>query len=875
MKSPLLFLAGCFALGILLVRAQPEGVLLFLSACGVCLLAGTIALWRDWRVVSTLFVLAGFILAGAARAGLFRHRFPQNHVSHLTAWGFDLSQPLRLEGIIATNPLQTPYGIQFDLTARSISSGKRSRSVVGKVRLRVLNGSKSPQPAASLGLHYGDRIEAQVRLRRPHNYQNPGSFNYRQWLESIQDIYWQGVAEGPSSVEKLRGPAPPFFKKLIHDARRALSRSIDRLYPPWSVEGRDGAVLKAVLLGDRSSLDSNTIEDFRKSGLYHLLVVAGLHVGLLAMLAEALLRLLRLRWTLRTALLLTFLGFYAALVDERAPTLRATLMIAAYLLARLLDREQPVLNAIGVAGLILLVNRPVWLFDSGFQLSFAAALLIAGVALPVLAKTTEPYRRALWHIENVAWDISLEPRQAQFRLDVRGAAGWFEHHISYLENHPRWASRIATAPLRTSIWILDLVIFSAILQLGLLLPMTEIFHRVTLAGIGLNTLAIPLMTVLLAIAVPTVLLNTVLPTLAFLPAKLLALILSGLFRLTEAPQLPHWLSFRTPAPPVWVAWGFALSVTAAAFAFVFSRRMLIISAVTAAIFGLLIALCPFAPRIPQGILQVTDLDCGGGEALFVVFPDRSTMLVGAGGGSGRWLGGGDPFRARRWDPGENIVSPYLWSRGVKGIDVLVLPRSRDDYLSGAGSVLRNFRVKELWYSAVPRPPFAASLFDLRWSRHVQVSRLEAGQVITFDKTSVEVVGADARDEASRDPQQSPPLLLRIFSPQGSFLLAGDLDNQEGTKLLKSSSSIASEVLQMPRRAVRRSIVAGLLSQVKPQIVLAADQADAEQMDTSLASDSRDPRVKSRPKTFVVDRGAVTVRMTAASVSVQCYRSKGL
>ncbi|HEX5483961.1 MAG TPA: ComEC/Rec2 family competence protein [Terriglobia bacterium] len=871
MKSPLLFLAGCFALGILVAEARPGGALLYLSACGAGWLAGGFALRRNWRTASVLLILAGFVFAGASRAGLFRHRFPENHVSRLAAWGFDLSQPVNLDGIITTNPLQMPYGLQFDVAARRISDGTEARSVSGKIRLRVYNGWKSVKPAASLGLHYGDRIVARVRLRRPHNYQNPGSFNYRRWLESIQDIYWQGAAAEPSQVKKLAGPDPAFFGKLIQDVRQRLSRSIDQLYPPWSLEGRDGAVLKAVLLGDRSSLDSNTIENFRKSGLYHLLVVAGLHVGLLAMLAEALLRLLRLGRTSRTVLLMISLGFYATLVDERAPTLRATLMIGAYLLARLLDREQPALNAIGLAALILLADRPAWLLDSGFQLSFAAALLIAAVAVPVLNSTTEPYRRALWHIQDVAWDVSLGPRQAQFRLDIRAADDWLQGRIAYFKEHPGFASNAVTGPLRAAIWVIDLVIFSAVVQLGLLLPMTEIFHRVTLAGIGLNTLAIPLMTILLAIAVPAVVLNTLVPALAAVLAKLLAMTMTGLFWLTETPQLPHWLSFRVPASPVWVAWGFGLSVVALACAFFLGRRVLMISAAVAAIFGLLVALCPFAPRTPRGMLQVTDLDCGGGEALFIVFPDGSTMLAGTGGGSGRRLGGGDPFRAQRWDPGENIVSPYLWSRGVKRIDVLALTRSRDDDFSGADSILRNFRVKEFWYGEAPRPRVASSLFSLLKSRHIQTRRLEAGQVIAFHETVIQVTQGGARSDLSRGSQQSAPLVLRIFGPQGSLLLAGDLSNEEGSRLLKSPSIIASETLQLPRHAVPPSLLAELLSRVEPRIALAAKERENEEADINLVSDARDPQAKS--KIFAVDRGAVTVSMTVTGVSVQRYHSQ--
>lgn len=871
MKSPLLFLAGCFALGILLAQARPDDALFYLAACGACWLASGFALRRNWRTASILLILAGFVFAGASRSRFFRHRFPPTHISHLTTWGFDLSQPVNLDGIITTNPLQTPNGLQFDVAARRISQDASVRTVSGKIRLRVFNGWKSAKPAAALGLQYGDRIDARVRLRRPHNYQNPGSFNYRRWLESIQDIYWQGAAEEPSQVEKLTGADPPLLEKLIQDVRQTLSRSIDRLYPPWTLEGRDGAVLKAVLLGDRSSLDSSTIENFRKSGLYHLLVVAGLHVGLLAMLAEALLRLLRLGRTSRTVLLLISLGFYAALVDERAPTLRATLMIGAYLLARLLDREQPALNAIGLAALVLLADRPAWLLDSGFQLSFAAALLIAGLAVPILNRSTEPYRRALWHIQDESWDLFLEPRQAQFRLDIRAAAGWLRYRLGYFKERPELASRIVTGPSRAVIWVIDLVIFSAVVQLGLLLPMTEIFHRVTLAGIGLNTLVIPLMTLLLAVAVPAVVLNTFIPALAAVLAKLLAVIMAGLFWLTETPQLPHWLSFRVPAPPIWVAWGFGLSVVVLACAFFLSRRALRISGAMAAIFGLLIALCPFAPRLPHGILQVTDLDCGGGEALFIVFPDGSTMLASTGGGSGRRLGGGDPFRAQRWDPGENIVSPYLWSRGVKRVDVLVLMRSRGDDLSGAASILRNFRVKEFWYGAAPRPRIAASLFSLIESRHIQARRLEAGQVIAFHQTAIQITRGDKRGDVSGGPQPSSPLVLRIQGPQGSLLLAGDLNNEQGARLLKSSPSMASEVLQLPRHAVHSSVVAGLLSRVKPRIALAAEEGDPERADITPVSDSRDPLAK--PEIFAVGRGAVTVSMTAAGVSVKCYRSQ--
>jgi competence protein ComEC len=206
-------------------------------------------------------------------------------------------------------------------------------------------------------------------------------------------------------------------------------------------------------------------------------------------------------------------------------------------------------------------------------LSFSAALLIAGLAVPILERTTEPYRRALWRLDAVDLDPSLEPRAAQFRLDLRAMAGAMKGRVAWLGRHPAAAEALVTAPARAAVWTANMLLFSAVLQFGLLLPMAETFHRVTYAGIGLNALAIPVMTLVLAFALPTTLLGARLPALAAWPAKVLALVMKGLFALTDFPNLPRWLSYRVPSPPEWVAWGFALSIVAAAWALGRQRRV--------------------------------------------------------------------------------------------------------------------------------------------------------------------------------------------------------------------------------------------------------------------------------------------------------------
>lgn len=859
MKCPILMMAGAFALGVL--AGQSAGLLFLLLACAGCVLAAGFCAWRGRHLLSWVLVLAGFACGGAACARLFQARFPANDVSHMASWGLSLTQPITLKGTLATTPLLAPYGVQFDLRVAQVSDGRQIRTAAGKVRLRILNGRGSTLPAAALRLHYGESIEAFARLERPHNDRNPGGFDYRRWMESIQDIYWQGVVAGPQDVRETAGRVPFIVNRLIASARARVGESIDRIYPPWSVNGRDGAVLKAILLGDRSSLDSQTIEDFRQSGLYHLLVVAGLHVGLLVLLAGGLLRLLRVREAWRTPLLLIFLIVFAALVEQRAPTLRASLMIGAYLLAKWLDREQPALNAIGLAALILLFHRPAWLFDSGFQLSFAAALLIAGVAAPVLEHTTEPYRRALWRLDDVNCDIAFAPRVAQFRLDARSAARWLGEKSSLqgkLIERAETRMNIAAALLRVGVWIIDLVVFSAVLQLGLLLPMSEIFHRVTLAGIGLNTLAVPLMTVLLAIAVPVVLLGLIVPSVAAFVAKPLSIVMTGLFGLTSLPRLPHWLSFRVPTPPVWVAMGFALAVILVAFTIGRNRNVLAGATLAAAAFGVLIALYPFSSAIPKGVFEITELDCGGGEGLLMVLPDRTTVLVGSGGGSRRWLGGSDPLRGRRWDPGENIVSPYLWSRGIKTIDVLILPDVAGDHLSGVPSLLRNFRVKRFWYGSLPSGSERASLLNMLGAHNVAMRRLRAGEKIQMGATRFEALWPPLSGGIAQSRATGESLLLRVSNQDGSVLLAADLGRLAQSLVLKTDLPLKSEVLQ----ASPTEINAQFPARAQPAIVL---EDPSERRDVAVY------QKMSSPSPFqmfnVSERGAVTVSINDKAINV--------
>ncbi len=917
MKSPLLLLASCFALGIF--SAHPEhlplselirDITFLLSSAGVFLVLGLLLLRTNWWLPSFLLALVGFTIAGATTSFLFEVRFPPSHVRYLTSSGIDLADPVRLEGVLISTPMRTAYGLQFDVEAKSIEvesfeNPAQLHSSTGKIRLR-LETSQDPEVWTvidSLHLQYGDAIRALVRLRRPRIYQNPGSFDFRHWMESVEDLYWVGTIKSPLLVEKLPRSHQPSVSSFLEKIRRRLIVAIDALYPPWSGEMRDGAVLKAVLLGERTALDSDTIENFRKTGLYHLLVIAGLHIGLLALIAGFMLRLLPLGETWRTTLLLVFLAAYALLVEQRAPTLRATLMIFIYLIARLLYRERAALNAIGLAALVLLLYRPAWLFETGFELSFSAALLIAGLAVPILMRTTEPYRRALWRTDEIGRDFSFKPRQAQFRLDVRAVTERLKSRDGFMSRHPAVASFTVTGPIRIAVWAANMLLFSAILQIGLLLPMAQTFHRVTLAGIGLNALAIPVMVLLLGCALPTVILGAIAPALAAWPARAVHLILNMLFALTGLPGLSGWLSFRVSEPPSWVAWGFVLSAVMAALALGRRAPLFWISLFGLAGFATLVALHPFAPRLPQGVLEVTALDCGGGDAYFIVLPDQTTLLMGAGGSRTQTAREGT-FQARRWDPGEDVVSPYLWSRGIEKIDIVALSDARAEHLGGLAAVIRNFRVGEFWHGRNLSTPAYQDLLEEVHRHSITIREVAAGDRFVSGETSALILWPPDEQKAkvvaegsgppnsigeeqaiteiggpslrrgglsSRTPAHDDSLVIRISNREASVLLPGDISGTVEQELLRSGLPLESRTLQVAHHGSKISSASDFLARVLPQVALMSAEPGGR-----LDSPSPESLERLRLAGVQVYRtdldGAVTVEMQGRSISVHTYRT---
>src|SRR5262249_26280462 len=137
--------------------------------------------------------------------------------------------------------------------------------------------------------------------------------------------------------------------------------------------------------------------------------------------------------------------------------------------------------------------------------------------------------------------------------------------------------------------------------------------------------------------------------------------------------------------------------------------------------ALLVSLYPFAPVRNPGRLELTVLDVGQGDSLFLVSPEGRTMLIDAGGAFRPFPGGdesSEPVGAMA--PGEDAVPPFLWSRGFQHLDLVVLTHAHQDHLGGLTAILQNFSVGQLWLSRAVDSPALLRIEALARERRVPI-----------------------------------------------------------------------------------------------------------------------------------------------------------
>ena len=478
-------------------------------------------------------------------------------------------------------------------------------------------------------------------------------------------------------------------------------------------------------------------------------------------------------------------------------------MCAIYLGTRLLYRNRAMVNALGAAALGLLIVDPSQLFTASFQMTFICVLIVAAIGIPILQRTSQLHKQALAH-----WTPTTTPRNcpraAQLRVDLQLIAARVAPFVG-----ETWSRRLVRTTVRLALAAWELLFISAVMQMGLALPMAYYFHRATTIVLPSNIIVVPLVQLMMPAAVAALSLAFISPWLAKVPVLLTTFAIDGITGTVHGLGTLRVSDLRVPMPSL-------VMITLATIALVLAmwsarRRPLLTCAGLTAILlaSLALAFIPAAPHTHSGVLEVTSIDVGEGDSTLLVTPQGRTLLVDAGGPIGP---GGSQL-----DFGE-VVSPYLWTRGISRLDAVAIthghcrPHRRHDP-----------RTEKFQAEGIMGRIAAAKSDTGECGRHPAITRHQSsaplGRRRIHSRRHDDRVLFPPRDWfVGSKPVNNDSMVLRVTYGDSSVLLDGDAEKQVERRIA-ALHLLSASLVKMGHHGSNNATTTELVASANPQFAI--------------------------------------------------------
>jgi competence protein ComEC len=681
----------------------------------------------------------------------------------------------------------------LETDGRRIQQMRVAEKIPRKIRLSWYYGSS---------VRAGEKWQLEVRLKPPHGFINPGGFDYEAWLFQ-HGIDATGYVRKSALNQRQPGASQALSMTLlmapINKIRQSLAEKIEIIAAKTgagnqseidykSDQASSFSLIKALAIGDKSSISNQQWRVLTSTGTSHLMAISGLHIGLAAFFAYALIRRLVPVFVMKRipaqhialggGLLVALL--YAMVAGLSIPTQRAIIMLFVLSVMMLMRRNHRPLDALGFALLLVLLLDPLAVLSVGFWFSFSAVAVIF-----ITLNSSSP------EVNIVA--------TGQKKKDL---------------NHSVWFKVGSTLKQ----WVrLQLLITLFLLPLSLFM-----FQQVSLVSPIANLLLIPYVSFLV---VPVVLV-------AIVCAFVLPAFAEVLFSLAAALLDIIWplLSYLAAQPyALWLRGDIdilkLLLLTAVLLLLYFSRGLacFINSHLQQAnlpqtgqqqsnrqqiLWGLRFVSCLLLfplftatkSTLSTGEYQLTVLDVGQGSAAVIQTKNHVAVFD-------AWAKFSD-----RFDAGSSVVLPYLSSQGIQFLDYLIISHGDADHIGGAQVILDRLPETNL---------IGQDLEKLVASKKQPCVEGDKWQWDGVDFVFLSPVTAglsQGNSSAKRDKRNNRSCVLQVSSKAGSVLFTGDIEKEtERQLLIRYGRQLDSDILIVPHHGSKTSSTTAFIKAVDPEI----------------------------------------------------------
>ena len=625
----------------------------------------------------------------------------------------------------------TAFGTNIYLKGVEVENGEKSVSV----KRIFVNTEKIPN------VKIGNIIKVRGKLRQFEEAANKGNFDSRKYYLSLG--FYGKIEAG--TIEVINSEYSG-IRQGLYELRMEIIERLEKLCSDnkgiFSIINNKNGIIGAIILGDKTDLDSDIKELYSVSGIAHILAISGLHISFIGMAIYRLLR-RRFRFLFSAAVSIPVVLSFGIMSGFGISTIRAIIMFILKIIGEVLGRKYDAITAISLAGLVLLVQNPFVVCNSGFQMSFGAIIAIVFI-LPIVEEILNTDNKII-KVLSANFTISLV---------MNPILAWNYYELptfSFLLN-------IVVMPLMSVVIVSSIVgIFCSCIMFGL-------GKVVIFPGCGILELYTFLCNIINKSSVASIVVGQPKVTIIIVYYAILLVVLFGLKNIrtkyTRAEKERNIIKKET---------GLVLEKKAKKERRIKGQN---VKLRLACIVGFLLLNC-LIYYIPNPGFYITFINVGQGDGILIHGDNGTKVMVDGGSTSEKQVA-------------KNCIVPYLKAEGIGTIDYSIITHTDKDHISGILEILENnnsnrIRIKNLVMPDINmKDDTYNELIEKAKLKKINVLYIKKGDTLSLGKTKIKCIYPETTTTAS--DKNDYCTVLSVKNKTSKILLTGDISKEIEEKI---------------------------------------------------------------------------------------------